>query len=339
MLRDLLSAVRWLRHNPLFTLAIVGILALGIGANTAIFSMIDAVLLRPLPYASPGTLIAVKETSNKHPAGGMSASDYLLWRDRTDLFAKTVPYGAPLVAILNQTLARELFPDRDPVGQILADPGAAAPVTVVGVVGDSPQMSYERPAEGELYQSYQQYIFGVFMSTIVVRTPGEPFLVADTLRKAVWEVDRNQPIVKVETMTDAIADAIWRPRFSAWVFTALGVLALILTSAGVYGVVSYSTTLRAREVGIRVALGATPTRVVATVLWGALAPLAAGLAAGVVGALLLSRFLVSLLYEISGADPVAYLVAGVLLLAIGALASARPAWRAAVGDPLEALRM
>jgi hypothetical protein len=76
MLRDLLWAVRWLRHNPLFTLAIVAILALGIGANTAVFSMIDAVLLRPLPYASPGTLAAVKETSNKQPAGGMPASDY-----------------------------------------------------------------------------------------------------------------------------------------------------------------------------------------------------------------------------------------------------------------------
>ena len=249
------------------------------------------------------------------------------------VFSEADQAGAPLVAILNQTLARELFPGRDPVGQILADPGAGGPVTVVGVVRDLPQMSYERPAEGELYHSYQQNIFGVFMSTIVVRTAGEPLALAATLRKAVWEVDPNQPIVKVQTMTDVIADAIWRPRFSAWVFTVLGGLALILTSAGVYGVVAYTTTLRAREVGIRVALGATPRQVVATVLRGALAPLAAGLAAGLVAALLLSRFLASWLYEISGADPVAYLGGGALLFAIGAMASAHPAWRAAVGDP------
>src|SRR5580700_10166221 len=99
MFRDLLRAVRWLRHNRLFTLAIVAILALGIGANTAVFSMIDAVLLRQLPYASPGTLIAVKETTSKQPAGGMPASDYLLWRDGTDLFAKTVPYLMDIVTV------------------------------------------------------------------------------------------------------------------------------------------------------------------------------------------------------------------------------------------------
>jgi ABC-type antimicrobial peptide transport system permease subunit len=114
---------------------------------------------------------------------------------------------------------------------------------------------------------------------------------------------------------------------------------LILTSAGIYAVVAYTTTLRAREMGIRVALGATPAKVVGAVLRGALAPLAAGLATGLVASLLMSRLLVSLLYEISGTDPVTYLGAGALLFAIGALASVRPAWRAAVGDPLQALRI
>lgn len=129
------------------------------------------------------------------------------------VFSEADQAGAPWVAILNQTLARELFPGRDPVGQILADPGAGGPVTVVGVVRDSPQMSYERPAEGELYHSYQQNIFGVFMSTIVVRTAGEPLSLAATLRKAVWEVDPNQPIVKVQTMTDAIRGCHLAPPF------------------------------------------------------------------------------------------------------------------------------
>jgi len=151
-------------------------------------------------------------------------------------------------------------------------------------------------------------------------------------------VDPNQPVIKVQTMNDVIADSIWRPRFSAWIFSALGGFALLLTSAGVYAVVAYTTALRAREVGIRIALGATPRNVVALILRDAVMPLAAGLAVSLVAALLLCRLLASLLYEISSADPVTYLSAGALLLAVGTIASARPAWRAATGDALEALR-
>ena len=161
---------------------------------------------------------------------------------------------------------------------------------------------------------------------------------ADTLKKVIWMVDSNQPIVKVETMNDMIADSIWRPRFSAWILSVLGGLALLLTSAGVYGVIAYTAGLRKREVGIRMALGATPRDVVAIIFRSAMIPLAAGLAVSVVAALLLSRLLASVLYEISSADPVAYLGAGALLLVIGAVASVLPAWRAANGDPLRALR-
>lgn len=142
----------------------------------------------------------------------------------------------------------------------------------------------------------------------------------------------------METLSDVIADSIWRPRFSAWIFSVLGGLALLLTSAGIYGVVAYTTTLRAREVGIRVALGASPRVVVEAVLRDAMLPLCAGLGVSLVAALLLTRVLASLLYEISGADPVTFLGASALLLAIGLLASVRPAWRAAVADPLVALR-
>lgn len=114
-------------------------------------------------------------------------------------------------------------------------------LTVVGVVRDSSQMSYEVAAAGEMYRPYQQYIFGVFMSTLVVRTSGDPLAGAANLRKAVWDIEPNQPILDVR---------------------------------GVYGVVAYTTALRAPEVGIRVALGATPGNVVGTLLGAALVPLA-----------------------------------------------------------------
>src|SRR5260370_39907405 len=182
-------------------------------------------------------------------------------------------------------------------------------------------------------------MFGVFMATVGVRTAGGPLSLAAALSKDVWAVDRNQPIVKVETMDDVIADSIWRPRFSAWVFSVLGGLALLLTRAGIYSVVAYTTKLRAREIGIRVALGATPRKVVAVILRGAMLPLASGLAVSLVAALLLSRLLSSLLYEIDSTDPLTYVIAGTLLLAIGAVASARPAWKAATSDPLQALRV
>ena len=245
---------------------------------------------------------------------------------------------APGVGIVNQRMAREMFPDRDPVGQALRI-SATSSLRVVGVVKDAPQMSYERPGDAELYIPYGQKIFGAFMSTVVVRTAGEPLAMAAALRKAIWAVDPDQPIVKVETLSDVIADSIWRPRFSAWVFTVLGGLALLLTSAGVYSVISFTATLRAREVGIRVALGATPRNVASEILRGAMLPLACGLAVSLLAALWLSRLLASLLYEISGTDPVAYGLAVVVLLGTGLLASIPPAWRAAARDPLPALRM
>ena len=254
-------------------------------------------------------------------------------------FTEADKADAPHVAIINEFLAHQMFPDRDPVGQPLPDPDSNSPgSTIVGVVRNSSQMSYELPAKGEVYIPYQQFIFGVFMSTVVARTSGDPLAVAATLSKEVWEVDPNQPIVKVETMNDVVAESIWRPRFSAWVFSVLGGLALLLTSVGVYGVVAYTTELRAREVGIRVALGATPVDVIREVLRGAMIPLAAGLVISVIAAISLSRLLTGLLYEISGTDPSTYVAAGSLLLAIGLIASVRPAWRAAVGDPLKALR-
>ena len=153
------------------------------------------------------------------------------------------------------------------------------------------------------------------MSTIVVRTSGEPVAMAPALRKAIWAGDPDQPITKIESLNDMIEDNIWRPRFSAWVFTVLGGLALVLNSAGIYSVVSFTATLQAREVGIRVALGATPCDVVAETLRGAMLPLACGLSLSLMAALLLSRLLTSLLYEITNTDPAAYGIAVLVLQA------------------------
>jgi len=253
-------------------------------------------------------------------------------------FADSDQTGAPDVAIINQYLARQLFPNRNPLGEKLTTGSNAPGPTIVGVVKDSPQMSYELPPQGEVYIPYQQFIFATFMSTIVVRTEGEPTALAAVLKKKVWAVDPNQPVVKVATMEEVIANSIWRPRFSAWIFSVLSGLSVLLTAIGVYGVVAYTSALRAREVGIRVALGATANDVLAVILRGAMTPVVCGLGLSVVATLLLSRLLTNLLYGVSSSDPLTYLSAGALLLVIGAAASARPAWRAATRDPLGTLR-
>src|ERR1043166_3292385 len=122
-------------------------------------------------------------------------------------------------------------------------------------------------------------------------------------------MDPNQPVVKVETMEEVIENSIWSPRFSAWIFSVLSGLSVLLTAIGVYAVVAYTSTLRAREVGIRVALGARASHVVGVILWGAMIPVAIGLALSVLAALPLSRLLTNLVYGISSSDPLTYFVA------------------------------
>ncbi len=237
------------------------------------------------------------------------------------------------VVIINQAMAREQFPDRDAVGQSL--PGGAV---VVGVVKDATQTYYDQPVKAEMYLPYQQYIFGAIFSTFIVRTAGDPLALAGVLRKEIWAVDSDQPVLKIETMEDVVADSIWRPRFSAWVFSVLGGLALLLTCAGVYSVIAYTATLRSREVGIRVALGASPQRIVGLILRDAELPLTVGLVASMIAAALLARLVSGLLWETSPADPASYLGAAALLMITGAIASARPAVHSALADPARALR-
>ncbi len=253
-------------------------------------------------------------------------------------FSDSDEKGSPGVAIVNEYLAKQLYPDRNAVGEFLPGEDGKPGGQIVGVVKDTAQMTYDKPPKGELYIPIKQFIFAAFMTTIVVRTSGEPTALASTLQKEVWAVDPNQPVVKVATMNDVIATSIWRPRFSAWIFSVLGALALLLTSVGVYGIVAYTSSLRAQELGIRVALGATPQNVVMEVVRGALVPFSIGLGVSILGAIGLSRLLTSILYEIGGTDPVTYLSAAGMLLAIGIIASARPAWKAAMEDPLTALR-
>jgi hypothetical protein len=123
-------------------------------------------------------------------------------------------------------------------------------ITIIGVVKNSAQMSYTEPPEGEVHRPIRQFFLAPFMSTIVARTVGEPLTSAAALKSAVWEVDPNQPVTKVESLDDTVANFIWSPRFAAWIFSILGSVAVLLTALGVFSVISYTASLRTREVGI-----------------------------------------------------------------------------------------
>jgi putative ABC transport system permease protein len=177
-----------------------------------------------------------------------------------------------------------------------------------------------------------------FGSTIVIRTDRGRSITAEALQRAIWAVDSNQPITRIESMEANISDAIWRPRFSAWAFSLLGLIALLLSALGTYAVVNYTSALRMREVGIRMCVGATARDVVRMVVTEAMRPLAIGLAVGGLATLGLARYLSSVLYETSSWEPEPNLGAAAVLLAASILASLRPALRAASADPVSVLR-
>ena len=253
------------------------------------------------------------------------------------LFTEADGPDVATVGIVNEHMARQLYPDRDPIGQLLNPANPKNPVRIVGVAENSWQGHYDRELEAEAYMPYRQLMRWSFASTIVVRTVNEPLTLAETLRKEVWAADPDQPILKVETMDTVVANSIWRPRFSAWLFSILGALALLLAALGVYAIVSYTSSMRLREVGIRIAVGATPGNVVGLILRDATTPLAVGLVAGGAAAFFLSDFIATLLFETQGSDPVAYAGAAAILLGVGVLAGIRPALSAAAAKPLTVL--
>jgi predicted permease len=298
--------------------------------NNAPLSRINTSLTMPLPNGRGGVLTRIISPRYFAAMGiPLLAGRLFTEQDHTDALP---------VAVINEYLAQQLFPDRDPIGQYLPSARAEKGLAVIGVVKNSWLAHYDQPMEGEMYVTYRQVVRFGFASTFVIRTQSAPGPLAEAIRKEVWAVDPEQPILNVETMNQVVANAIWRPRFSAWILSVLGGLALLLTAAGVYGVVAYTAARRMREVGIRIALGASPEKIIAAVLRDAMLPLAAGVAVGAAITLPLTRLLSSLLYGISSTDPVTYIGAGALLLATGFLASVRPAWKAAACEPLSVLR-
>jgi putative ABC transport system permease protein len=243
------------------------------------------------------------------------------------------------VAVVSETMARRLWPGEDPIGKRV-QPGEPDPngwIEVVGVAGDVRQFDLAAEPRLQMYLPYAQFEWFV-PRQLVVKTDGEPAGLAAAVRKTVWELDRDQPVSDVRTMEEVLSGSVARQRFSTLLLGVFAALALLLAAVGIYGVMSYAVAQRTREIGIRIALGAQAGSVLRLMVGQGLKLAAAGVALGLVGALLLTRLMSSLLFGVSATDPATLVCISVVLVGVALLASYIPARRAAKVDPLVALR-
>ena len=252
-------------------------------------------------------------------------------------------FAHPLVIVVNQQLAADLFPGRDPIGQQLQMPATndsldeTAPFrTIVGVVGDVVQNGVASEKTSQVYVPYSQYACPT--SNLLFRTSGEPLQLSASLRAALRDLDPSLIVPEFAAMPDVVAGSIADRRFSTTLMAMFGFSGLLLAAIGVYGVISYGIAQRVREFGTRIALGATPRQIATLVVWQGMRPVLVGAAIGVVVAIEGSRAVERLLYNTSALDAVTFATVIFVLCASALLACGIPAHRATRVDPVEALR-
>ena len=253
--------------------------------------------------------------------------------------------GAPLVAVVNQTLVDRYFPGQNPIGRRL-EIGFAVPPNwreIVGVVADVRSAGLDQDTPVQAYVSYFQQPESLAIGTplpitVLARTAGNAAAQGSAMKAAILNVDRSQPIFAVQPMTDIISQNVAQRRFSLVLLAFFAASALFLAALGLYGVMSYVVSQRTSEIGIRMALGARPSQVLALVERQGMLLVLAGLAIGIAGGLLLTRLMASLLFHVSPRDPFALLAGAATLVLVSLVACYLPARRAARVDPLIALR-
>jgi predicted permease len=250
------------------------------------------------------------------------------------------------VAIISRTFAEKIFPGEEPVGHEVQltgsrlafanSSGNTTLAVVVGVVGDAKQISRREPSQPEIYFSYAQVpdIFG----TLAVRTATEPMSLSDAVRQAVWSIDKDQPVWKIRTVEYLMQRDVAPDRFVVFLISGFGALALLLSALGTYGMLSNAVHQRVRELGVRMALGATPAEVLRLVMWQGLKLTALGGGLGLFGAFATTRMLSRLLFGVTPGDPASFAFGWAFATLTAMLAGYLPARRATRVDPMVALR-
>jgi putative ABC transport system permease protein len=264
--------------------------------------------------------------------------------------------NAPKVAIINRELARRQWASGDPLGKVISvnpplqlvprsiveqalKSGAVRPdyqpdkYTIVGVAADVRYGALDSDAVPLVYVPYAQGAEGAVNMFLAVRSDGDPMALVAPIRGRIAAIDRDQPIASIQPMTARVATSVAQRRMQMNVLAVFAGMAILLAAIGLYGVMSYSVTERAREMGIRLALGAARRDVVALVLGQALRIVAIGVVLGVGGSLMLVRFLRSLLFQVNPGDPLVHVSVVTLLVAVAIVATYLPARRASRLDP------
>ncbi len=256
-------------------------------------------------------------------------------------FASTDSGTAPYVAIVSESFARKYFPNEDAIGKHIT-PGINDGVhkkgshEIIAVVGDVKQHSLTKDVDPQLYLPFTQTAFT--SPSLVIRAAGDPVALIPAVRAQIKSLDRDIPLYHVATLDDLVADAASQPRFQMLLLSSFAAMALLLSAIGLYAVLSYTVAQRTNEMGLRMALGARRADLLTLILRRGLLLAGAGVAVGVAGSAVLTRFVSSMLYGVHAFDPATYLSVTALLIVISLLSSLAPAWRAARVDPMKTLR-
>jgi putative ABC transport system permease protein len=284
----------------------------------------------PPPGDGPGANVRVAD------AGYFGAMGIPLLRGRN--FTDAEDAEARHVSLVSESFARNYFPGEDPIGKRIKVFMSQEPAwtEIVGVVGDVRYDSLTAEAEPTVYQPHPELTYE-FM-TLVIRTTGDPAAVAPAVRRELSAIDPDQPVSDVRTMNQVMAETVGRARFNTLLLGIFAGLATLLAAVGIFGVMSYSVTMRTRELGLRMALGAQPGRVLMLVLRQGMLLTLVGIGVGLTGALALTRVMSGLLYGVGANDPTTFAAIVVLLGVVALIACYIPARRATRVDPLVALR-
>jgi len=248
------------------------------------------------------------------------------------------------VALVNEAAARQYWHGEDPLGRRFKVGGpedADTPwVTVVGVVADVRQNDVDAPAKSELYMPYHQgaYLESFAPKTLAIRTAGDPSAVMASVRRQIAAVDKDVPLSDVRTMDEIVGKAMSGRRVGTMLVGAFAALALLLASVGIYGLLSHRVQQMMPEIGVRLALGASPRDVFGLIVWRGMRLMLVGTAAGLALSLAVTRFLQSILFGVSAGDPFTFLAAPLVLAIVALGACVLPARRASSVNPNTALR-
>jgi hypothetical protein len=351
--QDLSQALGALSKRPGFTLAALVTLTLGIGANVTVFSLVNALLLRPLPFGERTDRVVTLHSTQPHQPddwedAGLSRrtarSEHLRWCrgfSFPQLHREYRHRRESRVAVLNERLARRLWPDSSAIGRRVGIPGRET-IEWVRVIGVAPNVHYEEAGEETEQSQLNVYLPFAFtsprMTAILVRAEGDPQALATPVRAALRQLHNGLALFDIRTMREVRRFTSWEQRFFGFMMGSFAASALLLACLGVYARLAYAARRRTHEIGVRLALGADRNAVVSLFAWQTSRIGLVGLGAGLLLSVLLAQALRGVVTTVDVLDPWLFAQMAGALLVVVAAASYLPARRAARTEPMAAPR-